>query len=231
MALLAGAIQAGTAHLTGTDGAPPRRPAAWGWRLKVYGAGENLGGEWQPQGAWIGWLEGDDIFLEPEAAYAAAQKLGHANGTPVPVQPKTLHKRLRSAGLLVSTEVEAGRGLTVRRCYAGERRHYLHLRRQALIVDEPDQSDHQEGKGADPAELLGPKGPVGPIFREEVATGKKGVEVVVSGRGADSAREKAKVVINPTPKDLPGHHAFMQHTTADAESEPNADWESWEESL
>src|SRR5690606_24451956 len=74
--LLGAAITSGRAHIADTtDGTAPANPTAWGWRLHTIGAGDTERQEWRAQGERIGWLNGDDLLLDPDAAYAAAQKL------------------------------------------------------------------------------------------------------------------------------------------------------------
>ena len=59
--------------------------------------------DWQPQGDRVGWIDGDDLFLDPAASYRVAQKMaGPTDG--IPVSARTLAKRLSERGLLVTTE-------------------------------------------------------------------------------------------------------------------------------
>jgi hypothetical protein len=135
--LLRGAIASGRAHLASPKGGKPENDeGAWGWRRSDYGNHE-------PQGARIGWLDGDGVWLEPDAAYAAAQRLGQDVGDRLAVQPKTLHKRLHERGLLASTTASR-QTLTVRKSFEGQRREVLHLDSATLSppvreLDQPDQ--------------------------------------------------------------------------------------------
>jgi uncharacterized protein DUF927 len=61
--LLSAAIASGRAHLADPEGENPKDPKAWGWRFS--------GEEWQPQGERVGWVDGEHLYLEPEAAFAA----------------------------------------------------------------------------------------------------------------------------------------------------------------
>jgi len=102
---------------------------------------------------------GQHLFLEPDAAFAAAQSIGRDTGDALAVQPRTLHRRLAQAGLLVS--VDEGRGrLTVRRTLGGTRRNVLHLRLSLFQEpSQPSQSAHQgtdqARPGADPWDVRG----------------------------------------------------------------------------
>jgi hypothetical protein len=124
VALLAAALESGAAHVADlATGATPDSPRAWGWRA------DDLG--WRSQGTLIGYLEREDLYLIPDAAYAAARRLGEASGQRLTIQERTLEKRLHAAGLLASTDTDDGR-LRVRRMVAGRRARYLHLATRSL---------------------------------------------------------------------------------------------------
>lgn len=131
--LVASAIASGEAHVAAPDGSAPNNPAAWGWRLREFGAGENVREEWRDQGKRIGWVDGDNLYLDPEAALRAAQAAAGPAGDGVPVGSKTLGKRLHERGYLVSTE-EARQRNTVRVHIEGKRHTVLHLHTKALYV-------------------------------------------------------------------------------------------------
>lgn len=120
--LLNSAIGSGCAHVAGLNGkAPTEARRAWGWR------GED---QWvAPMGQRVGWVDGDDLYLDSDAAYRAAQAAGEG----LVVDVDALRQRLREAGLLAS--VDEGRTptlLTVRKVVEGKRRRVLHLRSDAL---------------------------------------------------------------------------------------------------
>jgi hypothetical protein len=126
--LLAAALASGRAHVAGPDGAAPEAPEAWGWRRRTVGAGESARDDWQPGGERVGWLAGADLYLEPDASYAAAQELARDQGEALPTSPRTLHRRLKDRGLLASWD-ERRKRLTVRRTLEGvAAREVLHLR-------------------------------------------------------------------------------------------------------
>jgi hypothetical protein len=136
--LLSAAIAGGRAHVADPGGDRPESPGAWGWRLS--------GEEWRPQGERVGWLEDEDLYLEPEAAYAAVQKQGRDSGEPPSVTGRTLRKRLHEQGLLLSVD-HARQVLTVRRTLGGRRREVLHTSEDLLSFQtEPDQPDHASQK-------------------------------------------------------------------------------------
>jgi hypothetical protein len=130
--LISAAIASGRAHVAAPDGAPPAVPQAWGWRQVMLGIGDKV---WHPQGQRIGWVEGEDLYLEPDAAYAEAQGIAQRQGDSLPVTIHTLKQRLKEQGFLASTETRGGRErLEVRHTLEGQRRQVIHLHRQALFT-------------------------------------------------------------------------------------------------
>ena len=141
--LLSAATVSGRAHVADPEGDEPEDPGAWGWRRANVGTGNYEREEWRPLGERVGWVEGDDLYLLPEAAFAAAQKQGRDSGEPLAVTERTLRKRLHERGLLLS--VEGSRPtLAVRRTLGGRRRGVLHLSADFLSphTDQHDQPDH-----------------------------------------------------------------------------------------
>lgn len=137
--LLSAALASGRAHVAATDGGFPDTPSAWGWRRETI-RGETV---WQAQGRRVGWCDGDALYLEPEASYAAAQEMAGAQGESLTVSGPTLRRRLRERGLLASTDA-ARQVLTARRTVEGRQRDVLHLHTDALSpATKPDQPDHE----------------------------------------------------------------------------------------
>ena len=141
-------LASGRAHIASSSGDHPEdSPQAWGWREVIVGTGDYERAEWRPQGNRIGWLhdhDGErddvDVYLDPNAAYAAAQTLGREIGDQLTVTPQTLRKRLNERGLLASTD-QTRKTLTVRRTLEGQRRDVLHL--YATTLELPDQYEHK----------------------------------------------------------------------------------------
>jgi hypothetical protein len=142
--LVASAIASGQAHVAGLGGNPPENPAwkyetataaqrSWGWRVAGDFTTPPI-----PQGRCVGWLDGDDLYLDPAASYAVAQQLGQQTNEPLVVTPRTLHKRLDENGLLASTDPAHG-SLTVRKTiFRGQPRlAVLHVRAASLPGDTP----------------------------------------------------------------------------------------------
>jgi hypothetical protein len=139
--LLGSAIASGRAHLAGADGSRPVVDGGtWGWRHTGQGG-------WEAQGERVGWLaEGNHVYLDADASYAAVQQLGQEVGDRLTLTPQTLRKRLNERGVLVSTD--AGRQvLTVRRILEGQRREVLHVSSSILSLPESHPSDVSDGSG------------------------------------------------------------------------------------
>ena len=131
--LLRASLSSGSAFLEPAAGARPiADEASWeafGWTRVARWDGD----AWEPRGERVGWVAGDDLYLEPEAAYGAASKMVRGNAIAIPVPSKTLCKRIAQAGLLVSTETRGDRRYLVRKTLGGARRGVLHLRASAFL--------------------------------------------------------------------------------------------------
>ena len=53
---------------------------AWGWREVRTGSGEYERMEWRPQGSRAGWIDGEDLYLDLEAALAGIHRVSQATG-------------------------------------------------------------------------------------------------------------------------------------------------------
>ena len=130
------------------DGERPSEWRMWGWREVEIGAGNYMRIEWRPQGQLVGWIDGQDLYLEADAAFAEVQKLARDGGDSLTVTLPTLIRRFKERGLLASTEQTAERGwLQVRRSLQGRRRRVLHLDSNSLIPPERSQWS-QSGDGS-----------------------------------------------------------------------------------
>ena len=190
--LLLAAITSGRAHLDGVNGGVPPNPAAWGWR--------DESGAWQPHGDLVGWLDGKDIYLQPNASFAVAAAVGRATGEEITVSPYTLRRRLHERGLLAFVDVGREK-LTVRRTLGGRRHDVLSLHADSLSRGDDRRIGPVSGAGcgsgsgnrptADsprtpqnaPQGGGGPIGPVGPVSRAQKTHG---------GSGGPSRRKRAR---------------------------------------
>jgi hypothetical protein len=132
--LLRAAMVGGQAHVTTLTGRVPGNPGAWGWR-------QPPGGFPVPAGDRVGWLDGEDLYLEPHKTYQVVQKLAKDGGESISIGASALHKRLADRKLLVSTDKARDR-LTVRKQIDGGRRPVLHLRARSLMHEKPAQPSH-----------------------------------------------------------------------------------------
>ena len=127
----------------------PRTPPAGAGSSTSSAREPRTGGHGVRNGERLGWIREDDLLLDPETAFAAAQKLARDQGTSIPIKQRTLWKRLAEQGLLASRDQARGTN-TVRRTIEGMRRDLLHLRPSALAAgtdqrgDETDQRDETD---------------------------------------------------------------------------------------
>lgn len=99
--LLRSALLSGRCHLATLEGLQPEGQAnLYGWRNGVQ------------QGELAGWIDGDFIYLEPSAAFKAANSQGVSIGEGLPVSPNSLWKRMDEKELIAFKET--GRGNKVR---------------------------------------------------------------------------------------------------------------------
>src|SRR5262249_24349042 len=93
------------------------------------------------QGKRIGWVDGTDLYLQPDAAFAEAQGLARDQGEALPVAPRTLWKRLREKGALASWDEKRMRNPGRRTLEGRKDRDVLHLPADALSTcSEPSES-------------------------------------------------------------------------------------------
>lgn len=146
--LVGSAITSGKAHVAGPNGGLPTKPEVWGWRAEAattYGPARDA---LRPQGPLIGWLSDEALYLDPDPSFAAAQAMAMSVGEPIGISPKTMYRRLKDAGFLLTAEAERER-LTVRRTLQGTRRAVLHIRSD--LFEEPSQPS-QPAQPADEAD-------------------------------------------------------------------------------
>ena len=97
LVLLEAAITSGSAHVADArTGLAPDEPGNWGWRQDR--------DEWKPQGDCIGWLSGEELWLQPDAAYRTAQKYARDQGENLPISQRQLWKRMNHKKLLLAPD-------------------------------------------------------------------------------------------------------------------------------
>jgi hypothetical protein len=134
LAILRSLLSSGRAHLAARNGGEPdRAPESCGWR-------RDNSSSWMPVGECIGWVDGDELYLDPTAAYRVAQVAGRDMGEVLAVSEQTLKKRLHEKRLLASVD-QKRQTLTVRRSIGGSSKDVLHLLRSTVL---PEVSDGDE---------------------------------------------------------------------------------------
>jgi hypothetical protein len=122
--LVAAAVTSERAHLADMYGNAPPHAGAWGWQLRDSLTQVGPDRRWEPQGNLIGWVDDTGVFLDPEAAYAEAQRLAEVQGDRLPLSRQQLCRRLKDEKLLVNTD--PGK-TTVRRTLQDRNRPVLHV--------------------------------------------------------------------------------------------------------
>jgi hypothetical protein len=158
LTLVLAALSSGRAHLTAPDGDCPPDPDRWGWRFQEsppdpgrwpggVEASPTTGGvptgQWRPLGHQIGWVEGENVYLDPESSYAEAQRLADEQGVRLPVSQRQLTRRLREQNLLASYERDR---TTTTRTLQGRGRDVLHFR---ATLPPPGNRENRENRGPD----------------------------------------------------------------------------------
>ncbi|MGO9060075.1 MAG: hypothetical protein ACLQU2_22240, partial [Candidatus Binataceae bacterium] len=92
--LLRSALRSCQVHISTVGGSPPDNSDLWGWSTESTHSG--------PQLARIGWVDSDDLYLEPNASLKAANDA--SNGKPIGLSTVMLGRRLPDDGYLQSTE-------------------------------------------------------------------------------------------------------------------------------
>lgn len=138
--LISAAFVSGHAHLVGMRNRekPCDPPTQWGWVNRWKHGTVDPDHQYDPKGDQIGWLKGDDIYLQPDAAFRVAQKLAGDQGTKLPISQTILWKRLKEKGYIATCEESRN---TARVTIDGSRRPVLHLkasvfRDQAAVENE-----------------------------------------------------------------------------------------------
>jgi hypothetical protein len=136
--LIRSAVSSGRAHVANPVGEKPDpNAAAWGWRSRDTGTGDREREEFQPLGHRIGWLDGEQVYLEPDGVYAEVQRLAGEQGQSIPLSPRTLYRRLHERGLLARVERSGAKvRYCVRKSLEGHRREVLCFQVAALFPPE-----------------------------------------------------------------------------------------------
>lgn len=146
---LSSALATGRAYVAmREDGGVPPDARIWGWR--------GCDGDWIPQGQKVGWLDDEDLYLDPNAARAVVLEISNRTDQQMVISPTQLWQQLNSKGHLLSTDIESRRQTyPVRRTCEGKSQSVLHLC-AALFergdAEKPDKSDNR-GSNSEGREL------------------------------------------------------------------------------
>ena len=101
--LLPGLLISGRAHVA--DARTGDWPGdGWGWVVQEVVTAYGTEKRRTAKGALIGWLDGNNLFLNPAVTYAELQKLARDQGDSLPVTERVLWKRLAERGVVVAAE-------------------------------------------------------------------------------------------------------------------------------
>jgi hypothetical protein len=116
--LVGSSLSMGRAHLADSAGKAPAGERLWGWHVPAGGVTR------ESRGMKIGWVKGESILLQPEAAYSVAYRLAQEMGELLPGSLETVKRDLKEQGLLAVTD-KTRRTITVRRTLEGEQKDVL----------------------------------------------------------------------------------------------------------
>jgi hypothetical protein len=126
-------LSAGRAHVAGPDGREPSAPPSiefWGWERRTCSSGSDTSANWTSRGERIGWVDGDELYLNPDATYAKLVELARDQGATFPLSQETLYCRLREAGLLLRHDLNRN---TTKVTLAGSRRRIIVISAQTTL--------------------------------------------------------------------------------------------------
>jgi Domain of unknown function (DUF3854)/Domain of unknown function (DUF927) len=106
--MIAAIVSSGRGHIAGGDGKEPGippSPESWGWEGREFRSGsDETSVTYHARGSKIGWVEGEEVYLDPDSTFAALSELARDQGQGYPVTQQTLYKRLKEGRLLLRTE-------------------------------------------------------------------------------------------------------------------------------
>ncbi len=124
--LMQAAFTAGYVHVCSVQGYdihPEKNLEIWGWRSAS-----------DPKGRCVGFIDGDELYFDPDMSFAVAQDLARKQGTSIPLSRDTLWRRMVEKGIITKT----GKGRNkVQKRIAGRKRYFVCVN-PALISGETD---------------------------------------------------------------------------------------------
>jgi Domain of unknown function (DUF3854) len=135
------ALTSGHAHMGAVEGEVPPSPAAWGWREDR--------GQWLSKGDLVGWVDGDDIYVQPESAYRVSHIMARDSNASFALTETALWKRLKEKNLLATTD-EKRQTYKVRKKIKGSVQNVLHMRASTIRPSDDEEPDSAVGHPTTP---------------------------------------------------------------------------------
>ena len=137
LTLLRSLLASGKAHLSPRKlEDPDSNFEAIGWRTSANG--------WLPNGACLGWVDSEGIYLEPAASFRAIQNETKDSADFLSLNEQTMRKRLNEKGLLASVD-KTRQTLTVRKAIQGHSKQVLHLLYETVFPSDPESEAENVG--------------------------------------------------------------------------------------
>jgi hypothetical protein len=128
--LLLAAFTTGAVHLEGIQGGEPSNNAEqWGWKT-IPGCSSK---ETKPGSKLIGWVDGINLYLNPEVAFTSVQEIANKQGSPIMDTPRTIRKRLHEESILIKNSPTK---YTKVKTIGGTKQNVIHLLSTKLFDDE-----------------------------------------------------------------------------------------------
>ncbi len=99
--LLRACLSGGYAHINAIDGKAPMQAALWGWSTCTDFGAERA---YQWQGALIGWIDGQNLYLKPDETYKVIAEYNSSQRSAALPGEKTLWKRLKDKGIICNAD-------------------------------------------------------------------------------------------------------------------------------
>lgn len=84
----------------------------------------------------IGWLDGSDVCLDPDASFSLVQQLARQQNEAIPISKHTLAKRLAQKGLILPSDTENRN--TIKRTVEGRRQYVLVFQHKNLFLEKDE---------------------------------------------------------------------------------------------
>lgn len=137
--LLVAALTSKSAHLVSASGDNPGLEYGWQKSVRQVERDGMIDSEETVRGGGvqIGWIDGEDIYLIPSAAYKAAYAMGSATSDMITTLEPTLRKFLVQDKMLASTSLnlEKRKTITVRRRLQNMQQDVLHIKASLLFPE------------------------------------------------------------------------------------------------